>query len=83
MDLLTFERRHAGGFVAQVYRETEGAGYRPAVSPFVELLADADAWPYHDTIDAAQAAADAAAHPGCTGHGCGQWRAVVSVRPLE
>ena len=83
MDLLAFERRHAGGLVAQVYRETEGAGYRPAVAPRLEILAEDQAWPYYDTIDDAQAAADRAAHPACTGRGCGAWGVVLSVRPLE
>jgi hypothetical protein len=72
MDILIFERRHANGAVARVHRDTEGAGYLPSASPDFDEP-DEDAWPYVDTIDEAQAAADAAAHPDCTGEGCGPW----------
>jgi len=81
MDVLAFERRHASGVRARVYRESEGAGYRPATLPPVEDREEPE-WPYLDTIDEAQASADAVAHPGCAGEGCGSWTAQVS-RPLE
>ena len=81
MDLLIFERRHINGLFARVYRESEGAGYRPATFPAREDL-DEPEWPYVDTIDEAQAAADAAAHPGCTDDGCERWVA-HSHRPVD
>ena len=81
MDLLIFERRHANGVVARVHRESEGAGYRPSSFPPREDL-DEPEWPYLDTIDEALAAADAAAHPGCSGLGCQKWVA-HAYRPVE
>ncbi|MEW6319952.1 MAG: hypothetical protein AB1635_02570 [Acidobacteriota bacterium] len=83
MEFLIFERRHATGVVARVYRESEGAGYRPATD-LPPDPGDAPEWPYVDTIDEAQAAADAEAHPGCRGEGCSVWTPVVGgARPPE
>jgi len=79
--MLIFERRHANGVVACVHRDSEGAGYRPSSFPPREDL-DEPEWPYQDTIDEAQAAADAEAHPGCNGIGCTGWIAIAS-RPVE
>ena len=72
MEILIFERRHVNGAVARVHRDTEGAGYLPSSSPPPEDFHEPD-WPYLDTIDEAQAAADAMAHAECTGGGCGAW----------
>lgn len=74
---LAFERRHVNGVLARVYRDDEGAGYRPACLP---AAGDADepAWPYWETIDEAQTAADALAHPECTGAGCDVWTGVAT-----
>lgn len=76
MDLLILERRHTNGVVAQVYRGDDGAGYRAATMP-VRVDRDEPEWPYVDSMDAAQAEADALAHPGCTGAGCRRWGAVA------
>lgn len=81
MDILIFERRHASGVIARVHRDSEGAGYRPSSFPAREDTGEPE-WPYFDTIDEALAAADAAAHPGCTGAGCEPWGA-RSYRPVE
>lgn len=75
MEHLAFERRHGNGVLARVYREDEGAGYRPACLPAADD-SDEPAWPYRETIDEAQTAADALAHPECTGAGCGAWTGV-------
>ncbi|MFN2446257.1 MAG: hypothetical protein ABR606_11850 [Vicinamibacterales bacterium] len=72
MDLLILERRHTNGVVAQVYRDDESAGYRAATIP-TRIDREEPEWPYFDSIDAAQAEADALAHPGCTGAGCRRW----------
>ena len=72
MDLLIFERRHVNGVFARVHRESEGAGYRPSSFPPREDFSEPE-WPYVDTIDEAQAEADTAAHPGCTGDRCQPW----------
>lgn len=74
MDHLCYERRHSNGALARVYRDDDGAGYRPAAVPHHDGGRDSEA--YVDTIDGAQAQADAYAHPGCTGAGCGAWRPV-------
>lgn len=76
MDILIFERRHTNGVVAQVYRDDEGAGYRASALP-ERRDRDEPEWPYMDSIDEAQAEADALAHPGCTGAGCRRWGAVA------
>lgn len=76
MEILIFERRHANGVVAQVFRDDEGAGYRASSLP-ERVDRDEPGWPYVDTIDAAQSDADALAHPGCTGAGCRRWAAVI------
>ncbi|MGE0041877.1 MAG: hypothetical protein AB7H88_01125 [Vicinamibacterales bacterium] len=81
MERLILERRHSTGIVAQVFGETEGAGYRPGTSP--DVSAPPGDWPYLDTIDEAQSAADADAHPGCLGDGCGPWTPHVSALPPE
>ena len=81
MDVLIFERRHASGAVARVHRDTEGAGYTPSASPPPEGWTEPE-WPYLDTIGEAQDAADAMAHPGCTGAGCGAWEPRYS-GPIE
>jgi hypothetical protein len=77
MEHLIFERRHANGVLARVFRETEGAGYRADALPAPLDAPDPD-WPYLDTIDDAQAAADALAHPACRGDGCGPWTTAAS-----
>ena len=71
MEQLAFERRHANGVVARVFRELDGAGYRADALPAAAFVPDRE-WPYLDTIDDAQAEADALAHPGCRGEGCGR-----------
>ena len=81
MERLILERRHETGIVAQVFGETEGGGYRPGTSP--DVAATESDWPYLDTIDEAEAAADAQAHPGCTGHACGPWTPHVTALPPE
>ena len=82
MDILIFERRHSNGAVACVHRDTEGAGYLPSASPRDEER-DEDAWPYTDTIDDAQATADAMAHAGCIGAACGLWVTISRSGPIE
>ena len=72
MDHLTFERRHANEVWARVYRDDEGAGYRPACLPPREDAIEPD-WPYLDTIDEARELADHLAHPDCDGLECGLW----------
>jgi hypothetical protein len=72
MDVLALERRHDNGVWARVYRDDEGAGYRPASYPPDEAAVE-PAWPYVDTLDEAQSRADELAHPGCPGQGCGRW----------
>ncbi|MDP1568824.1 MAG: hypothetical protein Q8L86_02375 [Vicinamibacterales bacterium] len=72
MEYLVFERRHSTGIIARIYRDDEGAGYRAACLP-AQDEADEPAWPYVDTLTEAEALADALAHEGCTGHGCGAW----------
>lgn len=74
MELLILERRHVNGVTAQVYRDDEGAGYRAASMP-PRVDREEPEWPYVETLDEAQAEADALAHPGCTGAGCRRWGA--------
>jgi hypothetical protein len=76
MEQLAFERRHANGVIARVFRETEGAGYRPDTLPS-PVSAPEREWPYLDTIDEAQSEADGLAHPECRGVGCGRWTVVT------
>lgn len=78
METLVFERRHVNGAVARVLYESEGAGYRADALPAFAPPPPAE-WPYVDTIDAAQADADALAHPGCRGEGCGVWQPVLGL----
>jgi hypothetical protein len=73
VEYLILERRHANGAIGRVYRDDQGGGYLGTADPLVGPEPDEDAWPYVDTIAEAEAAADAAAHPGCTGDGCGAW----------
>lgn len=80
MEHLALERRHDNGVLARIYREDEGAGYRPASLPARDDVTEPD-WPYVDTIDEAQILADELAHPGCTGHGCGRWGPAVDELP--
>ena len=74
MEYLAFERRHSTGVLSRVYRDDEGAGYRPAAYPVLEHPVEPE-WPYVDTIDKAQALADSLAHPDCVEAGCGEWSA--------
>jgi hypothetical protein len=80
MEHLALERRHDNGVFARVYRDDEGAGYRPAAFPPGDDTAEPE-WPYVDTLDEAQALADGLAHPGCTGDGCGPWGAAETGLP--
>jgi hypothetical protein len=73
MEYLIYERRHANGATGRIYRDDQGGGYLGTADPLVGPGPDTDDWPYVDTIGEAEAAADAAAHPGCTGDGCGRW----------
>jgi hypothetical protein len=73
VEYLIYERRHANGATARIYRDDQGGGYRGTADPLVGPAPDDDGWPYVDTIGEAEDTADAAAHPDCTGEGCGRW----------
>jgi hypothetical protein len=73
MEYLILERRHANGATGLIFRDDQGGGYLGTADPVHGPAPGDDAWPYVDTIEEAETAADDAAHPGCTGDGCGPW----------
>jgi hypothetical protein len=57
MEYLIYERRHANGATARIYRDDQGGGYRGTADPLVGAAPDDDGWPYADTTPAARVTA--------------------------